>query len=200
MPSTADLGRSRAITPISGAEASIGAHIRELRQQRGITLAELSNRAKISIGSLSQLERGLASPTVRTLFTIGEALGISPALLIDPNIAVDQGSRYVVRADRGKVLINTEGLRKLLVSSSEVDKVKAYHMVIEPNGSSGPDFYHHGGEETGYVVSGGFELHIGEEAITLREGDCFSFASHLPHRFTNPGAVDAVVFWVNANV
>ena len=48
----------------------------------------------------------------------------------------------------------------------------------------------------GYILSGSFELWVGERHFQLGEGDSFSFSSQEPHRYGNPGEVDAVVIWV----
>ncbi len=56
--------------------------------------------------------------------------------------------------------------------------------------------YSHDGEEAGYLLSGRFELWVGERYFQLNEGDSFSFSSQEPHRYGNPGDVDAVVIWV----
>jgi transcriptional regulator with XRE-family HTH domain len=184
----------------SGTSPLVGARIRELRRARKLTLAELASMAGISIGTLSQVERELVSPTVRTLFSLGSALGVAPAWLIDSPEESDNDAPYIIRADRRQPLINVNGLRKDLVSSAASRHLKGLYVSLEPGSSSGADFYVHDGEEIGFVVSGMLELKVEERTFILHRGDSFSFPSDLPHRFSNPGATQTIVFWVNCNL
>ena len=48
----------------------------------------------------------------------------------------------------------------------------------------------------GYILSGIFELWVGDRHFQLREGDSFSYSSQEPHRYGNPGDSDTLVLWV----
>lgn len=184
----------------AGTAPQLGGRIRELRQARKMTLADLAAASGISIGTLSQVERNLVSPTVRTLFTLGEALGVSAAWLIDPSGEEGKSDPYVVPADRRQPFVHSEGLRKDLISPLASKRLKGFYLVIELGSGSGSAPYVHNGEEIGLVISGVLELVIEGRARVLREGDCFSFPSNLPHSFSNVGTAQCVVFWVNADI
>ena len=51
--------------------------IKELRIRNGLTQEELADRAELSKGFISQLERDLTSPSISTLEDILQCLGIS---------------------------------------------------------------------------------------------------------------------------
>lgn len=178
----------------------LGARIRELRLRQSLTLAEIAAKTGISIGTLSQMERDLVSPTVRTLFTLSDALGVSPAWLIDPNSEGEKNEPYIVRVENRQPFLNNEGLRKDLISPISSKKLKGFYLIIEPGCGSGQAPYMHTGEEIGLVLSGVLELRIEDLVFLLREGDCFSFPSSKPHSFSNTGTAQAVVFWVNADL
>jgi len=182
--------------------AKIGKRIRDLRVGAGMTLTDLSKAAKVSIGTLSQLERGLVSPTVRTLYTVGNALGVAPAWLIDPTQAGPNNSEatFVVRANRRQKFLDAGGIRKDIASPAASERLKGFFMVIEPGCGSGAEPYAHTGEEIGLILSGTLELTIEDQSFTLNEGDCFAFESTRPHRFSNYGPRPASVFWVNAKI
>lgn len=192
--------QKRRTTGMATESPELGARIRDLRQAKRLTLADLAASSGISIGTLSQIERNLVSPTVRTLFTLGDALGVSPAWLIDPSGEENKEDPYVVTADRRQPFVHSEGLRKDLVSPLGSQRLKGFYLVIESGGGSGTSPYVHAGEEIGFVISGILELVIDGRARVLREGDCFSFPSNIPHRFSNLGTAQCVVFWVNANI
>ncbi len=184
----------------SGAHPALGARIRDLRLGRNLTLADLAAATGISIGTLSQMERDLVSPTVRTLFTLSNALDVSPAWLIDPDHEGEKDEPYIVRADRRQTFLHNESLRKDLISPPASRRLKGFYLIIEPGGGSGPAPYVHTGEEIGLVISGVLELRIEDAVFVLREGDCFSFPSSKPHSFSNVGTAQATVFWVNADL
>ncbi|MCL6710275.1 cupin domain-containing protein [Pseudomonas sp. R2.Fl] len=183
-----------------GGHPALGARIRDLRLTKNLTLADLAAATGISIGTLSQMERDLVSPTVRTLFTLSGALDVSPAWLIDPDHDSDKDEPYIVRTDRRVPFLHTEGLRKDLISPAASRRLKGFYLIIEPGGGSGPAPYVHGGEEIGLIISGVLELRIEDSIFVLREGDCFSFPSNKPHSFSNVGTAQATVFWVNADL
>ena len=58
--------------------AQVGTKLRDLRKQNGLTQQELADRAELTKGFISQLERGQVSPSVVTLFDLIECLGTTP--------------------------------------------------------------------------------------------------------------------------
>jgi transcriptional regulator with XRE-family HTH domain len=182
--------------------AMLGPRIRELRLKARMTLTELAKATGVSIGTLSQLERGLVSPTVRTVFTVGSALGVAPAWLIDPQQgnAPDNEGVFIVRANRRQRFLESGGVRKDITSPATSERLRGFFMVIEPGCGSGEQPYAHSGEEIGFILSGTLELKIEDQSFTLNEGDCFAFASAKPHQFSNVGPRPASVFWVNASI
>lgn len=180
----------------------LGQRIRDLRSKAGMTLAELAKATGVSIGTLSQLERGLVSPTVRTVYTVANALGVMPAWLIDPSQMPSRTaeSRYIVRASQRSRLLDIGGIRKDIASPAASERLRGFFMVIQPGCNSGAQPYSHKGEEIGFLLSGTLELQIDGETFTLNEGDCFAFSSDKPHHFANPGSRPASVFWVNADI
>ena len=63
------------------ATTALGARVRSLRQERGWTLKDLGREAGLSHPFLSQLERGLARPSVGSVERIARALGVPVGLL-----------------------------------------------------------------------------------------------------------------------
>ena len=57
----------------------IGSKIRRLRILKNLTQEELADRAELSKGFISQLERDLTSPSIETLMDILQCLGTTPA-------------------------------------------------------------------------------------------------------------------------
>ena len=60
-----------------GHARAIGEKLRAVRQERQMSLRELANKADVSASMLSQIETGKVFPSVRSLYGIANALGVS---------------------------------------------------------------------------------------------------------------------------
>lgn len=54
----------------------VGKRIKYLRRLRNLTQAHLAEKAGLSVNYISQIETGVASPTLKTLLTISQALNV----------------------------------------------------------------------------------------------------------------------------
>lgn len=181
-------------------DAEIGARIRSLRRAKGLRLTEVAAQTGLSIGYLSQVERGISSPSLRVLTTIAAPLGITYAELFRTGAADTASDSIVVRrAERGSLGLRGTGMEKQLLSPPGGSRLNLYEVVLQPGGASGEDLYVHGGEEAGLILEGEMELTVEDRTWRLQTGDSFRFASGRPHRFRNPGAVTARVLWVNVS-
>lgn len=54
----------------------VGRNIQALRKQRGMTQAELAQRAFVDRSYLARLEKGKANPSIKVLFYIAKALSV----------------------------------------------------------------------------------------------------------------------------
>lgn len=188
----------------------LGRRLRALRLKRRLTLRDLANKAGLSVGMLSQIERGLSSPSIRSLQRLAAAFD-TPVSWFFEDPALSQGGDdgtgtphaprggepWVLRRPARRVLaLDRNGVTKeLLAPQDDAGAIDLILVTIEPGGSSGPHAYHHDGEDAGLVLEGSIRLEVDGRASTLGSGDSFRFASRLPHRFDNPGTVRAVVVW-----
>lgn len=60
---------------------TIGGRVQRLREAKEWSLGELAGRSGIDKGAISRLERGLRSPTPRTVRDLANALGVPPETL-----------------------------------------------------------------------------------------------------------------------
>lgn len=176
------------------ADILVGRRLRALRLEAGLSLAELAGQAGISVGALSQIERGVSSLRVRTIWPLAAALGIEPSLLLDEGS--EGNDIYCVRAHRRRDLpVRSEGIRKQLLSPPG-STLTGMTVEIEPGGGTA-EAYAHQGHEFGYVLTGACELVIDGTSYFLRQGDSFAFRSTLLHAFRNDGEERCVIIWVN---
>jgi transcriptional regulator with XRE-family HTH domain len=174
----------------------LGTRIRGLRKRRGMTLAALAEQSELTAGYISQLERNLAYPSIPALFNIARSLGVTIQWFFASETNTDPAdSGYVVRKHSRLSVHYEDGIVDHLLTPQPNRQLEILHSRFPP-GTYSQQSYSHEGEEAGYLLSGRFELWVGERHFQLNEGDSFSFASHEPHRYGNPGEVDAVVLWV----
>jgi transcriptional regulator with XRE-family HTH domain len=80
---------SPADTDADDPAARIGARVRALRTQRGLSQAGLARAAQIGKGSLSELESGQRNPTLATLYALAGPLHVPLAALLDESIGAE---------------------------------------------------------------------------------------------------------------
>jgi DNA-binding transcriptional MerR regulator/quercetin dioxygenase-like cupin family protein len=174
-----------------GNAAAIGGHLRQLRSQRRLSLAQVADVVGISVGFLSALERSQMSGSVGTLRKLARFYKTN---ILDFFNADGPSSRRVRPAQR-KVLEAGTGVRMELLAWGNT--VMEPHLFrIAPEAGSG-DSYTHEGEEFIYVLRGDLEIHIDGSHYRLKPGDSFYFESATPHRWKNPGRRETLVLWVN---
>jgi len=178
-------------TPTNGASAAIGTRLRQLRLQRGLSLAQVAKAAGISVGFLSALERSQMSASVSTLRKLTRFYQTNILDFFDP---FESDSRLVPPQKR-KILEAGPGVRMELLAWGNT--VMEPHLFrIAPNAGSG-ESYTHEGEEFLYVLRGEFQISVEQKEYRLKAGDSFYFESITPHRWSNPGRNESWVLWIN---
>jgi len=177
--------------PVDGNTRAIGAHLRQLRIQRKLSLAQVAEAAGISVGFLSALERSQMSGSVGTLRKLARFYKTNILEFFDTR-GVD--GRRVRPAER-KVLEAGSGVRMELLAWGNT--VMEPHLFrIAPDSGSG-DSYAHEGQEFLYILRGDLEIILDDQEYRLKAGDSFYFESATPHRWKNPGRSETLVLWVN---
>lgn len=168
-------------------DVTVGRRLRLLRQKRERSLQELATSTGLSIGLISQIERGLSSPSVKNLVALGEALGVGISWFFDESAPIDElDASFVVRKEARRALSMEGDVQKELLTPVPERPLQLYMIVVEPGGSTGEGLYAHSGESAGMVLSGRLELWIEKRHFLLREGDSFSVPAHAKRRFSNP--------------
>lgn len=151
--------------------AAVGARIRALRAERGLSLSALAAAAGIGKGSLSELESGQRNPTLDTLYAVAGPLGVPLAVLLD----FDAGA---VAADAGfeAVLLHTE---RSAVATSEV-----YLLRVEAGVTRSSPAHQPGVVEQIVVLAGSCRVEYADQVLDLASGDHAAWPADGPHRYT----------------
>lgn len=182
-------GKTKDNQPVDD-QLGIGRRLRMLRKARRISLQTVADRAGLSVSLISQIERGLTSPSVRSMRLLAGAVGVpTERLFYQPeSLEKDNDCRYVVRTRARRVVsLESYGMLLELVSPPSTEHLQTFIANISPGGGNSANMDTHTGEEAGIVLSGQLELWIDDNHLILSEGDSFCFAGKLPHRYINPG-------------
>lgn len=179
------------------ADARVGAVVRAERLRREWPLGKLAEQASISIGMLSQIERGLATPSLRTLRLLAGALDMPITEFFAGDSVPASANPFIVRASERHCLNLTEtGINKMFLMPPGASLLEMWEFRFAPGGTSGGALYNHNGEKAGIVTKGRIRLLIGDDTYVLEEGDSFRFSSMLRHRVDNDSDEEARVIWV----
>jgi transcriptional regulator with XRE-family HTH domain len=175
-------------------DEELGVRIRSVREVRGRSLRSVATEAGVSESFLSQVERGVANPSVASLRRIAEALGSSLGALFE---GPPQRGKLVRVGDRRQMKHPRRSWEDYLLSPTEARRLQVILSLIQPGAGSGPEAYaHDSDEECVVVLKGRMEFWVGDEHYELEEGDSLLFESRIPHRNRNPGPTKAEVLWV----
>ena len=175
-------------------ERQLGARIRSLRERKGLPIRSVADAAGVSESFLSQVERGVASPSVASLRRVAEALSESVGALFQGGEA---SGRLVRVRDRRRLLHPQRQWEDVLLTPSTAGKLQVILSTIEAGAGSGDEPYSHDSdEECVIVLKGALSFWVDDERFDLEEGDALVFESRRPHRNHNPGPGKAEVLWI----
>lgn len=183
----------------TGMNSDIGHRLRLRRKVRGMSLKQVSVASGLSIGLVSQIERGLTTPSLRSLNQICAALGMPIRWLFEaPEPGQEGEDDTVVRAGRRRRLdFGTRGMTKELMSPDSVPGIQMMRISVQPGGRSGESPYtHSSGAKCGVVLAGRFGLEIDGRSHVLEPGDSFAFDAARRHLFWCEGDEPCEVYWI----
>ena len=164
-------------TKIAAALELVGPRLKQVRAQRGVTLADLSERTGISKSTLSRLENGQRRPSLELLLPLAQAYRVPLDDLVGAPEVGDPRIRLRPRRVHG---------RTVLALTGKPGGVQAWKIVI-PADQSEPKPRVHDGYEWLYVLSGRMRLVLADQDFVLGEGEVVEFDTRLPHWFGSTG-------------
>ena len=170
--------------------ATLGNKIRKLRISKGMNLTAFAKKIGKTPSYLSQVERGMASPSIMALREIAKALNVPMFyFLID-----DKKQSVIVRKNERKVLeFPKSHLTYELLSPDVSQRIQMIRTRIEVGASSCSKPLSHEGEECTLVIEGKMKIQIGDEFFTLEEGDSIYYVASIPHKITNICDKDLII-------
>jgi transcriptional regulator with XRE-family HTH domain len=164
----------------------LGRTLRLFREKSGRNLETIARDADISISMLSQIERGVVSPSIDTLFMVCRALDIDMAELFT---RLSPSEPVRIHKEGERLIMENRGVRyeQLMTSQRSTFPIELFLIEVEPGSATDMSGGGHEGAEMGYVLAGGAKLTVGTTDYSVSEGESFYFDAHLPHRLENTG-------------
>lgn len=186
-----------------------GEKIKNIRIEKGYTLADLSERTGYTPSYLSQIERNLKNPSLEALRKIADSLEVPIiTFLIDDydkyplaqeSFNDDYYRYYMLQKNTRKKMvipeIGTEYQFITPVSQHKTRKPKmlGFYIELKPKSWVSEKLVTHKAEESVLVIDGMVEVYVDDKVFHLVTGDSFYIDENVPHNIKNPLDTDTII-------
>jgi len=161
-----------------------------------MTLQQLADKSGLTPSSISQLERGKTTGSIKTLKKIAEELGITVSDLFADE--ADNLNSVISFAHRTTHDYGTRA-SKALVTPKTFNHVEVFVGHLEAGGNTGSEPHTHGSsEEVIVVLEGSVDVTIGQQVFPLVKNQSIALSSNQPHKVEETGGKTAMVMWIIA--
>ncbi len=175
----------------------IGQRLKKNRLAKDMTLKDVESKAGVSATHISEIERGMTSPTIGALSRICEAIGVESASLIKEKYLSRMS--IVGKNERKAMQFKDWGATySSLTKDISNPKFSFLEVKLEPGIKRPEGKSTHEGEEFAFVTKGVMEIIIGDEQYILKEGDSIHYRADRPHAMRNIGGVTCCAVWVTS--
>lgn len=160
----------------------LGTRLKERRQEIGMSIKELAEKTGLTSGFISQIEHGLAEPSITSLRNISNVLGVAVFYFLLDDFSVNP----VVKKNERRVLkFSKSDLTYELLSPDLNRQMEMFMAKLKPGEYTSKELEYHTGEEAIHVLKGCLKIYIGDSEYILEEGDTIHFDSTRPHKIMN---------------
>ena len=166
----------------------LGQRLRQIREERLLSLEALAALTGVSKPMLSQVERGVSTPTVATLWKIADGLGVPFASFI-----ADPPAAKLVRSQEQSVFYeDDQRFAAFSTYAGSSDRLELFRLELQPGCRRMAEPHARKVVEHITVSSGALVLEVREQRYEIREGDAIHFFADALHTYTNPYEVPCI--------
>lgn len=175
-------------------DINIGEKILEYRKAKKFTIRDLAKLTDVTPSLLSQIERGLANPSLNTLKTIAKALRVPLFIFF---VTPADTKELVIRSGKRKkmMLPDSENIVYELLSPDLNGSIEFALMKLKPNSHSSKELMEHEGEEAAFVLDGKIKLYLNNNTTILNKGDSVRIPRGTKHKWENPYDIDTSIIF-----
>lgn len=160
-----------------------------------MSLREIAAQTGLSATLISQVERGLREPSLKTLRALATVFGTeASALFAGPELTSVHLSKPGQRS-RISSPIGAIQYERLTPSNGQIEVLRG---TLRPGDWSSEEGWSHEAIECVYVTEGELTVEVGAEQFTVRAGESITFSSGSPHRYGNECA-DSAAFLLSVS-
>ena len=163
----------------------VGVRLRDLREERNLSMRALARMSGLSANALSMIERSKSSPSVSTLYKLSEAMEV-PITAFFRVETTQQEVVFLKGNERTRVPFH-RGLWEGLGGEYFSGRVEPFMLTLESGANSGRFSMAHSGHEFVLCLRGQLEYQVESQHFILEPGDSLLFAADLKHQWRNPG-------------
>ena len=170
---------------------NLGEALRLRRKDLKLTMQFVADAAGLSVGFISQVERGLTSPSLGSLASIADVLQTDISSFLTQPSAGGQTTHEVSRLTYSvaDAAVSYERLSTSFAGS------QLHSVLVHEQPGHRMEPISHRGEEMFYIIEGEITVEIEGEVEVLRKGDSIHFDSRRVHSTWNHGAQVASILW-----
>jgi len=175
---------------------SLGDNIKKARLRKKLTLKEIAKLTGFTGSYLSQVERNIITPSLKSLIRIGEALQIPIISLFGSSI--NDREPVTRKGRRRHIHLPNSHIEYELLSPSFNTEVEFLLLTIKPHQPMDEEYVSHNGEEAIYIISGTMKVEFENASYSLNQGDSIQFYSTNLHRLLNEGNDEVIAVVVES--
>jgi len=166
-------------------QVNVGERVRVVRENRGLSLQDISQRTDIDVSLLEQIEGGTVAPPLGVVIKLAKALEMKMGYFISgeedrPFTIVRRNDRRVVSRYDSKKGKHYGYEFESLAPHKKDRHMEPFLVTLEPSDTE-EERSTHDGQEFIYVLAGEMEVRLGEENHVLEPGDAIYYDSTIPH-------------------
>lgn len=166
-------------------------NLKQIREERGLSLDKVASLTKVSKSMLGQIERGESNPTLGTVWKIASGLHVGFTELVKE----DQEDHEIIRKDQVAFLEEDKGKSKIYPYFTYEDgrPYEVYTVEMEPLSYIQAESHPKGTTEIIVVYQGEATVRVDEEEYTLKVGDATRFQADQVHVYHNTGKTKTIL-------
>jgi len=186
--------------PQEDIQANVGKRVKEVREGRGLSLKDISQRTDLDISLLEQIEQGTVAPPLGTVIKLAKALEMKMGYFISG----EQDLPYTIVRHKDRKIISRYDARKgehygyeyhSLAPHKRDRHMEPFLVTLAPAATE-EERSTHDGQEFIFVLDGVMEVRLGEEIHLLEPGDAIYYDSTVPHLVKCHGERQTVILAV----
>lgn len=169
---------------------NLGHRIREIRKSQNKSLEEVAGKIGITKAHLSQIERGKVNPSVNTLWSLADALGIPMSNFFSVN------DKEKTKLNSIKAKFISDGVKCFSLYLPKRKDFEFTYIEYAPGSSTGKQLGKHGGIECILVLEGTIKFILGDKEYILTKEQSIQFWGNIPHGVKNIGKKKAIAIYM----